>query len=862
MNVGILDTGVNPKESGLKGRITWFNAYLKNNDQTKNQNQLASANDPIGHGTIVADILGGTQQGTGLNLFVGGVAPGVNLYVAQVCSKTNCFSFPKAYQDMMSHGVHLFNMSYGAMVSTFTGNSLANAEGYAGIIAPYYKSYGTHNVYVWAAGNDPKSTSDISAESLLPLIAPSLQPQWLVAVNVMVSSSGKITGLDPGSSQCGLTAQWCIAAPGAVIFPPELGTKFSGGGGIGTSFSAAIITGVSALIWQAYPWFTPANLTDTILTTATPQGKGPYPNAVYGWGEVNAAKAVNGPAQFAFGSFSADIGGDSSTFSNGIGGKGALVLTGTKGTLTLTGANTYAGGTTVSSGNLWLSGSLASDVTLDGGSFGGAGTVHSWVMNTRGTLISQAAVGGQGLTITGNYTAGSLSTTAIGLGNPLTVDGTASLAGILEILAPPTTYTPHSTETLIQAGTLSGAFAKKTYGAGVYYVVNHLIYGAKKLTVTVTRSNVAQTSAGFVGVTEVALATAQGVQNSLQQVDHWTTAQQTAHAGFLRNVSQFLAARTAIQATTSLASLSGEIYGTARLLEVQQAMDIGQTLAGRVNALNDGLQPGVWIQATGGSGTSRQAGTATARDSLGGVMAGVDVPISDHLAVGMALGRSHLDASLDGLAGRIDGKLDTVAVYGRAELSDDAYVSVRLSDGQLDARVNRTLRLGATLQPVSGHRSDRIRAATLEMGKRLGHWTPYVSLTGVQLHEAGFAEKGASGFGLTAPAQNHSIGYSTLGLRVATRFRWAMGTSDLSAHASWRHALTGARLGFQAAFVGTPTAMFTSQGQNLAQNANQIGVKLATRVDPNWSWFVGFGLTRARGSNVSKIASAGMSFRW
>ncbi|EQD73021.1 Autotransporter beta-domain protein domain protein, partial [mine drainage metagenome] len=77
-------------------------------------------------------------------------------------------------------------------------------------------------------------------------------------------------------------------------------------------------------------------------------------------------------------------------------------------------------------------------------------------------------------------------------------------------------------------------------------------------------------------------------------------------------------------------------------------------------------RPGVWIQATGGSGTSRQAGTATAHDNLGGVMAGVDVPVATHIQIGAALSRSHLDATLDGLAGRIDGALDTVAVYGRA----------------------------------------------------------------------------------------------------------------------------------------------------------------------------------------------------
>ncbi len=165
------------------------------------------------------------------------------------------------------------------------------------------------------------------------------------------------------------------------------------------------------------------------------------------------------------------------------------------------------------------------------------------------------------MTITGNYTAGSTSTTSIGLGNPLTVDSSASLAGTLENLAPPTTYTLKSTETLIQSSSLIGTFAKQSYGAGVCYMVSKLNYGPKNLAATVTRSNVAQISSSFVGVTEVALATAQEIQSSLQRTDHWTASQQAAYSGFLDNVAQFSTARTTTQATDRL---TGGIYGTTR----------------------------------------------------------------------------------------------------------------------------------------------------------------------------------------------------------------------------------------------------------------------------------------------------------
>ena len=849
VNVGILDSGVDPNLADMQGRITWFQGYGPNNTYT-----TSTPNDPLGHGSVVAQILGGSA----VSGFPGGVAPSANLYIAQVCdSSGNCFSYSRAYSDMTALGVHLFNQSFGELTSQLSSPSTV-----AQALDQEYAGYIAQNLFVWAAGNEPASSSDINIEADTPHYYPALQPSWLAVVNVQVNSSGQVTTLDPTSAQCGNAAEWCIAAPGTVQFLGIPNTTFSGGGGDGTSFSTAIVTGVAAQIWQAFPWFSPANLTDTILTTATPLGTGPYPNAMYGWGEVNAAAAVNGPEQFAFGAFDANIGSDSSTFGNAIGGSGALALTGSTGTLTLAGANTYTGGTTVASGNLWLSGSVASNVTLSGGSFGGPGTVNGSVSNAGGTLISQAPVGGSGLTLTGNYTANSASTTAIALGNPLTVDGSASLAGILEILAPATTYTPKSTETLMNYGSETGTFGSQTYGAGVFWTVSNLAYGSKALTATVTASNVAQASALLPQANAVTVATAQGVQGALQQADGWNTAQRAAYAGFLANAAQFMSARTAAQANASLASLSGEIYGTTRLLEVQQALDTDQTLADRVHALGQGTRPGVWLQATGGSGTSTQTGTATAHDTLGGVMAGVDVPVARHIQIGAALGRSHLDATLDGLAGRIDGALDTIAVYGRAGGTQGLYLSSRISRGRLTANVERTALLGATLQSLASHRTDTIAAGTLELGDALGHWTPYADLTGIRLQQAAFTEQGAAGFGLTAPAQSHTASYLTAGLRYGTGFAWALGRSSVSGWLAWQRLLSGANLGFEAAFAGTPTALFTAQGQSLARTTLEGGLDLDTRFDRTWSGFLDLGLARARGSDVSRIANVGIEARF
>ncbi len=844
VNVGILDSGVDPSLADLQGRITWFKSYISGGSQTPN--------DTFGHGSVIAQILGGSA----VSGFPGGVAPDANLYIAQIASSENNYLGydQQPFEDLIAQGVRIFNLSYGPPdeVTTATQGPFLSLR-----FNPLIQS--SNGLFVVSAGNQGNPQPDSLAG--LPYLDPAALANWIAVVNVNLDSNGNPAGLFAGSNgqdpsnACGAAAQWCISAPGEVQYLPVPGF---GNEGYGTSFATAVVSGVAALVQQAYPWMQGPQLQDTILTTATPLGTGPYPNATYGWGMVNAAAAVNGPAQFAFGAFDADLGSDSSTFSNPIGGTGSLDLTGTTGTLTLTGANTYSGGTTVQSGNLWLSGSLGSDVAISGGSFGGPGTVNGSVTNSGGTLISQAPIGGSGLTITGNYTANSASTTAIALGNPLTVAGNASLAGILEILAPATTYTPTSTETLMNYGSETGTFGSQTYGAGVYWTVSNLIYGSKALTATVTASNVAQASALLPGANAVTLATAQGVQGALSQADGWSAAQRAAHSGFLANAAQFMSARTAAQANASLASLSGEIYGTTRLLEVQQALDTDQTLADRVNALGQGTRPGVWLQATGGSGTSAQTGTATAHDNLGGVMAGVDVPVARHIQIGAALGRSHLDATLDGLAGRIDGALDTVAVYGRAGGTQGLYLSGRASEGRLTENTERTALLGNTLQSLASHRRDTIDAGTLELGDALGHWTPYADLTGIRLHQAAFTEQGAQGFGLTAPAQGHTASYATLGLRYGTGFEWALGRSSLQGWLAWQRLLSGANLGFTAAFAGTPTATFTAQGQNLARNTLEGGLDLDTRFNRTWSGFLDLGLARARGRDVSTLANVGL----
>ncbi|MBE8207923.1 autotransporter domain-containing protein, partial [Leptospira borgpetersenii serovar Ballum] len=106
----------------------------------------------------------------------------------------------------------------------------------------------------------------------------------------------------------------------------------------------------------------------TVLGTATDIGA-PGVDAVFGYGLLNAAKAINGPAKFNWGSVSVAFNSYTSTWSNAISGSGGLIKSGT-GKLVLTQDASYTGTTQVLGGSLSSARSLATAVNI-----GRAGTL-------------------------------------------------------------------------------------------------------------------------------------------------------------------------------------------------------------------------------------------------------------------------------------------------------------------------------------------------------------------------------------------------------------------------------------------------------------------------------------------------------
>ena len=129
------------------------------------------------------------------------------------------------------------------------------------------------------------------------------------------------------------------------------------------------------------------------------------------------------------------------------------------GTLTLTGNNTYTGGTTVAMGGLVVTGSLAGAMNVLPGAFlEYNGSVGSSTIS--GTLAPGNSIGT--LTVNGDLTfdAGSIFEVEVSptASDHTIVSGLATLDGSVHIVSEPGAYEPGALYTILSAGSLSGTF--------------------------------------------------------------------------------------------------------------------------------------------------------------------------------------------------------------------------------------------------------------------------------------------------------------------------------------------------------------------------------------------------------------------
>ena len=282
--IAILDAGFNVSHNELNSKtITQYGT----------QTAATGASSTLDHGLIVSSISAGEDDGTGMQ----GVAPAASLHLASYNQKNGNTYYPthwaNATDDAASNGAVVQNNSWGATNSTIaTVNSYKNNNSVtiSAALATYFTAGGlssneaTINTYIDSLNNfqdqgvivfalsNTSSQSDADAHAALPEFYSQLNEAWITAVNVEITGSSGNETYTRKSAPCGTTGKYCLGADGFQVvgaaFDEDGATNLYWQGGSGTSFVAPQISGAVALLSEAFPTHTPAQLTDRLLASA------------------------------------------------------------------------------------------------------------------------------------------------------------------------------------------------------------------------------------------------------------------------------------------------------------------------------------------------------------------------------------------------------------------------------------------------------------------------------------------------------------------------------------------------------------------------------------------------------------------
>jgi uncharacterized protein with beta-barrel porin domain len=362
--------------------------------------------DPESHGTHVAGIAAASSTS-----LTPGIAYNANLMVLKIlpsCADINqcgSFDFPNPSVAALNYftaqpDTKIFNASYGpellAGTKIFATSSIDSAEAAAAQAAVT-----AGKIIVAANGNDrdtaPIAGSNPNGIALYPFIQPGnakasvyddggnnfnlsglLNQRGLV---VAVASVGQDKTIAYYSQTCGVTASWCVTAPGGdqskdMGIPAPLPNN-NYGFLQGTSMAAPVVSGALADLQQAYSAYSGRDLAYVLFATAENIGGKLADNATYGYGLIRLDRAIAGPTTLARDTQVTVAAQQVAYWSQPLTTDGGFSLTG-PGYLLIAGRTTAAGDVSATGGALGVDGTLtlASSLTVArGGMLSGIGRI-------------------------------------------------------------------------------------------------------------------------------------------------------------------------------------------------------------------------------------------------------------------------------------------------------------------------------------------------------------------------------------------------------------------------------------------------------------------------------------------------------
>ena len=338
--VAVFDTGFSASQAFTQGSAFVEMQTKFNDGQIKLGSSLLAGTSS--HGNQVASIAAAGRDAEGYNYYLNntglrypsfvsnsydllnhgimGVAYNATLHLYDVDSLNTFGLLAESIRSIADQGVVVQNNSWGLSTDTNTGRRFNRAEiisipaslpasvasgtieaastwlesltGFSSASWADYlsalESYQAKGVTVFALQND-SSASQPSLLAALPQVVPSLKPAWLAVGNIDTTGTTNLS-IRRQSAACGQTASYCLMVDGTEITGAGLSNSGGGSPGYsfgqsGTSFAAPQVSGMVALLAEAFPSLTPEDLVNRLLATAnnsffTPTGERIFSNEI------------------------------------------------------------------------------------------------------------------------------------------------------------------------------------------------------------------------------------------------------------------------------------------------------------------------------------------------------------------------------------------------------------------------------------------------------------------------------------------------------------------------------------------------------------------------------------------------------
>jgi autotransporter-associated beta strand protein len=591
---------------------------------------------------------------------------------------------------------------------------------------------------------------------------------------------------------------------------------------------------------------------------------------------------------------------------------GSLTLNGNQ-ALTLSGANTFTGPTTINAGSVYLTGVLPGMVTVGPGTqLGGTGTA--------GAVVNNGVVAPEHLRTLHVASYSGPGTLAIDFENEqhsaLDVAGAANVSGGKLLVTSGLPFKQGS-YSVVHAGTLSGTFASFSHPDSAFLMFQDR-YAPQDVFV-----DIQETGTTFTSVAQNGNQTSVGTVLDLVQNPTPTSPTSSSPpplsqdplnsqdppaldspiptlpptiAPPLQQALSDISLLSADQARTAFSMLSGDALtyfqnmslrnaslfdhqmnerahptggvvtaGLKKPIQVAYAGDIRDLIGVKESSPENN----VWARGLGffdHTDADASLGSPEGHATTGGVQAGYDHTLGDHGLMGLSAGYAHTTLRVDDRASSGNADSRQVGLYGSYTPGHwffNASGGYTLADNAMTRGIDFP---GVSTQAESSFKSHTYtgfgEAGYAFMPKDHLSLEPSAAVEYNHIDQDGFTETGAPGFNLTVADQKFDSLVSSLGLRIARLFKAdSAHPYILGVRGAWQHEFHDVNNSISARFAETPTANFLVQGTPQKRNAAAVGFDGRLNLTSAFQLFANYAASLSSGKTDHGILG-GLSIRW